>query len=113
MSILRYIKKLQQLDALIRRKSTGNQKEFCKKTCMSRSVLNDYLNEMKELGFPIEYDRKRETYFYKENGSLVDKFFEKRMDNEEVKKYNGGQYLIPDTELTSIDWIEPFLLKVS
>jgi biotin operon repressor len=78
------------LDALIRKRSTGNQKEFSRKTCMSRSLLNNYINEMKELGFPIEYDKKRGTYYYKEEGRLVSKLFQAKLDEDDMKQYKGG-----------------------
>ena len=77
MSFLRYFKKLQLIDSLIRRKATGNQELFARKTCMSRSLLNLYLNEMKEMGFPIKYCKKRNTYYYEEEGHIVTSMFEK------------------------------------
>lgn len=103
MSIVRYIEKLRLLDSLIKRKATGNQKEFCKKTGMSRSVLNIYINEMKQLGFPIYYDRKRNTYYYKEEGRLVKKLFERQMPEQEMKKYNGGRGIPVIDILTILD----------
>lgn len=90
MAILRYIQKLQQLDALIRKRSTGNQKEFCRKTSMSRSLLNNYLSEMKALGFPIEYDKEKNTYYYSEEGSLAPRLFQHKLDDNEMKKFSGG-----------------------
>lgn len=76
MAVLRYFKKLQLLDSLIRRKATGNQKEFAKKAGLSRSMLNQYLKEMKELGFPICYCRQKGSYYYEYEGIMVNKLFE-------------------------------------
>jgi DNA-binding IclR family transcriptional regulator len=75
MSVLRYFKKLQLIDSFIRRKATGNQKQFAEKVFLSRSMLNEYLKEMKELGFPIGYCKQKKTYYYEEDGSLVKKLF--------------------------------------
>ena len=86
MSILRYFKIIEHLDYFIRRKATGNQKEFARKLGMSRSLLNIYLNEMKELGFPITYCRKRNTYYYTYDGNMVKTLFKKNLiiDSEEL-----------------------------
>lgn len=90
MSLLRYFKKLELLDFLIHRKATGNQKEFARKAGMSKSMLNEYLKEMKEMGFPIDYDRERNSYFYEKEGSLVKSLFKEQLDEAEMKKYSGG-----------------------
>jgi hypothetical protein len=83
MSLSRHLLKLKLIDELIRRKATGNQLSFSKKVSLSRSHLNNYLQEMKILGFPIEYDRKRQSYYYKESGRLVSCLFGKELlDNE-------------------------------
>ena len=75
MAILRYLNKLYYIDNLIRKKATGNQKDFARKIGMSRSMLNEYIKEMKELGFPISYCRRRNTYYYLEDGHMVSNLF--------------------------------------
>ncbi|HJV20947.1 MAG TPA: hypothetical protein VJ552_13770, partial [Sediminibacterium sp.] len=82
--------KIQLMDDLIRRRATGNQTMFCRKVSMSRSLLNNYLSEMKKLGFPIEYDRKRGSYFYTENGCLVKSLFEYQINEKDADKIKGG-----------------------
>jgi biotin operon repressor len=99
MSLLRYILKLKTMDELIRKKATGNQEAFCKKVSMSRSLLNNYIKEMKTLGFPIEYDRKRNSYYYRENGHFVHNLFERKISDSESIMVRGGQRI--DEELTS------------
>jgi len=76
MSVHRYFKKIQLIDSFIRRKATGNQKQFAEKIFMSRSMLNEYLKEMKELGFPIRYCKQKKSYYYEAEGSMVKKLFE-------------------------------------
>lgn len=91
MAFLRYFRKIQLLDRLIKRKATGNQETFAHKAGMSRSLLNLYLSEMKEMGFPIVYSKERNTYFYQEEGNMVTSLFEKtEMEKKELKKYSGG-----------------------
>ena len=90
MQLARYFRKLQQLDNLIRKKSTGSQKDFARKTNMSRSMLNEYLKEMKEMGFPISYCRKRCSYYYSENIKMVNSLIEHEIDDDEKSRYQGG-----------------------
>lgn len=96
MSLLRYILKLKTMDELIRKKATGNQETFCKKVSMSRSLLNNYIKEMKTLGFPIEYDRKRNSYYYRENGHFVHNLFERKISESESKMVKGGQSVVKE-----------------
>ncbi len=90
MSLTKHILKLKVMDDLIRRRSTGSQHVFCKKVSMSRSLLNNYLSEMKSLGFPIQFDRKRNSYFYKEEGKLVNCLFEKKLSDHDSNSIKGG-----------------------
>jgi predicted DNA-binding transcriptional regulator YafY len=90
MSIIRYFKKIQYIDGLIRKKATGNQEQFARKTQMSKSMLKEYLREMKELGFPINFCRHRKTYYYKEEGKMVNSLFTKENDTVDMKQFRGG-----------------------
>ncbi len=87
MWIVKYFDKLKRMDDLISRKATGNSNIFSEKMSLSRRSLMGYLQAMKFLGFPIKYDRHRESYFYKENGKMVNKLF-RSLDKSEQKKIN-------------------------
>jgi len=101
MSIARYFKKIQHIDSLIRKKATGNQDEFARKTRMSKSMLKVYLREMKELGFPINFCKQRKTYYYEEEGKMVNALFTKEEELIEMKQYKGG-YGLPDLNLWQV-----------
>jgi len=75
MSILRYIQKVEFLHRLIEKKATGNRDEFASKAGMSKSMLSEYIQEMKELGFPIRYDRQKRCYYYEYDGIMVKSLF--------------------------------------
>ncbi len=62
MAILKHIKRLKYIDYLIKRKATGDLENFASKNGLSKRAMSDVLNEMKELCFPIKYDRTRYTY---------------------------------------------------
>jgi predicted transcriptional regulator len=90
MSLKRYISKLHFIDYLIRKKATGNQRDLAGKVGLSLSGVNEYLREMKDLGFPIKYSRKQGTYYYEKNGQMVDSLFYEKMGKEQMKKVVGG-----------------------
>jgi hypothetical protein len=75
MAILKHIKRLKYIDYLIKRKATGNLEVFAGKNGLSKRAMTDVLNEMKELGFPIKYNRTRNTYYYDEEGEMVKNLF--------------------------------------
>lgn len=71
MSLLRHFRRLQFIDFLIRKNATGSLESFARRNRLSKRGLTDVLQEMKELGFPIKYDRSRNSYCYEETGELV------------------------------------------
>lgn len=62
---------------MIKRKATGDLEDFARKNGLSKRTMTDVLTEMKELGFPIKYDRIRKTYYYEEIGEMVKYLFVK------------------------------------
>lgn len=92
MSLLRKLHKIRYIDNLIAKKATGSQQSLAKKTKLSISGLNNYLNDMRELGFPIQFCRKRNTYFYKNRGKMVDSLFENDMSHNDMKQISGGSF---------------------
>jgi hypothetical protein len=110
MSLMHYLEKISVIDSLIKRKATGDQKGLAVKMQISRSGLNNLLNEMRQLGFPIKYDHRRKTYYYEENGRMVSSLFIKdelhieELKENDLKQILGGrhtdQYLFPYSHFT-------------
>jgi len=75
MALLKHIKRLKFVDFMIKRKATGDLERFANKNGLSKRAMSDVLSEMKELGFPIKYDRHRNTYYYDEAGEMVKNLF--------------------------------------
>lgn len=94
MSVIRYIKRIQRIDGLIRRKSTGTAEELAEKMHLSRSAIMEYIHDMRILGFPIVYDKKRQCFYYEKDGRMTDHFFEESLSEEEMKKTKGGSGFI-------------------
>jgi biotin operon repressor len=80
MTLLKYIERLEQMDQLIRMKATGSSKEFADKLGISRILMMQELNVLKELGADIAYDKKRQTYYYKKRMKLFFGFLPKSDD---------------------------------
>lgn len=91
MSIIRHFKRVQYIDHMIKNKATGSLEEFARKNSLSKTTLSEILNEMKEMGFPIKYDRKRNSYYYEENGQMIKQLFLKFgevLPRDELKQSN-------------------------
>jgi len=59
------------MDSLIAMKATGSPEEFACKMSLSRSMLFETLQEMKEMGVDIRYSNIRETYYYGDARRIV------------------------------------------
>jgi len=85
--------KLEHLDALIRRKATGNPKELADKLGMSERAwyrLRDFLTN--DLQVPLGYCTKRKTYYYQREGNLMLGWRPLRED--QTGKISGGNALV-------------------
>ena len=71
MSIIRHIQRLKFIDLMVRKKATGDLDTFSRKIRLSKRGLLNVIQDMKEMGFPIRYDRKLKSYYYHEDGELV------------------------------------------
>ena len=94
MSLLRNISRLRFIDYLVRKKSTGDLSNFAKKNRLSKSGLSIILQEMKQLGFPLKYNRSLNSYYYEEEGGMIECLFIKKgqvLSDEEIQNILGGQ----------------------
>jgi hypothetical protein len=64
MILFKQIELLERLHKRINESSTGTPKEFAKRLCISEQYLYEIISEMKDMGAPIEYSRKNNTYYY-------------------------------------------------
>lgn len=81
MPIQKYIERIRYLDYLIRNKATGTVMQLAKKLELSEPGVMKYIKEMKELGCPIKYCRKRSSYYYTEEGKVYISFFDKHFED--------------------------------
>ena len=59
-----FIKYKERIDQFIRLKSTGSPSQFAEKIRISESMLYEYINMMKSMGAPIEYNWELHSYYY-------------------------------------------------
>lgn len=64
MPLSKYLERVERIDYMISRKSTGTPKELAAKLALSERSLYELINQMKELGAPITYSNARNSYIY-------------------------------------------------
>jgi hypothetical protein len=90
LSLYHYLNRIRRLDTLIRQKNTGSPRELASRLDISERWLFVLLDELRnELQCPIEYDRKRRSYYYAENGRVYIEF-RSEMGKDQLKRMSGG-----------------------
>ncbi|MDR2144838.1 MAG: helix-turn-helix domain-containing protein [Tannerella sp.] len=64
MILLKQIELLQKAHRLISQECTGTPEEFARKLGISQRRLFVIIDEMKDMGAPVEYSRMNRTYYY-------------------------------------------------
>jgi biotin operon repressor len=59
----KYLERYHRTQDLIFDENTGSTEEFAAKIGLSRRMLFNYLEDLKDMGLEIEYCRKRKTYY--------------------------------------------------
>ncbi|MCG8329561.1 MAG: HTH domain-containing protein [Chitinophagales bacterium] len=67
MKLLQQLLLLERIDCLIRRKATGSPEQLARRLNVSLRHTYRLINELKQMGFPIKYNRQRSTYEYSES----------------------------------------------
>lgn len=62
--LLKYTDRLRRADQLIRLEATGAPRLFAQKLGISESYLYGILDEMKDMGLPLSYNKTRLSYVY-------------------------------------------------
>ncbi len=78
------------MNRLIKDETTGTPEKFAARMGISPSHLYRCIEEIKELGAPINYSRVRETYFYEFEFDLRVSYSIELISKETAKKITGG-----------------------
>lgn len=78
MPIKKYLNRVEQFDRLVRAQRTGPPQQIAEKLGLAESTFYTLVDELRDdYGFPIDYSRKLKTYFYTEEGKMVNLSFQK------------------------------------
>lgn len=90
MNEIKYLERLKRINEIIKSKSSGTPKEFAQKLKISESHLYCCINEMKEMGAPVDYDRNLRYYFYTKKFDLKVSYSVQLISGEECTQICGG-----------------------
>ncbi len=97
MKTLEILERYQKMDKLIKRRSTGNPKEFANKLGISKSQLFNYLEELRYRGAEINYNKTLETYIYR-NSVEITAIFSVRVKDDEDEVSESEYIYLPNSK---------------
>jgi len=71
MSTFKNISRFEWLDQLIRQEKTGNPPALARRIGVSVRQLYYLIDELRDLGLPVDYCRTRKTFYYRSRCRLV------------------------------------------
>lgn len=90
---LNSLERLQKIHKRIKQENTGTPKEFAQQLGISVRLLYQLIEKFKETtNAPIGYDRKRFTYYYRNDFELKINISITVLNNNELIKIFGGAY---------------------
>lgn len=91
MHAIKQLNRLKKLDALIQQSKTGAPDEFADRLGLSRSQLYNILEELKDLGAPIEYNRSLRSFYYRESFQIVTVAYVEFITPQGAERIYGGK----------------------
>ena len=79
---------LERLDGLIRRKGTGKPLALAQRLGISERQVYNLISALRELGAPVAYCNKQETYYYTQEVEFRRELFVLKDDADKIK---GGE----------------------
>ncbi len=93
MNSIKSLKRLQQLHLLIENEQTGSPRELSNRMQISERLIYSLLEQLKDFGAKVSYDRTRKTYYYREKFQLYVNISVYVCSNNETREIFGGSYL--------------------
>ena len=90
MKLLQQINLIERIDQLIRMRATGNPKELADRLELSQATVFRLIDVIKELGAPVEYNLRYQSYVYIEDVNFQCGFFLTDLSKTEAREVNGG-----------------------
>ncbi|MNF80724.1 hypothetical protein D3C85_855360 [compost metagenome] len=95
MNFVKQIERIKRIHKLISSEKTGTPLVFARKLSLSRSQLYNELEIIKELGGPLKYCKKRESFYYNTYFELILNYSLKIIKDDESKEIFGGTNFCP------------------
>ncbi len=95
MNMISQLERVQKINRMIKSARTGSPKEFAGELGISESHFYRYIDELQEMGVPIQYSRARRTYYYENNTELSLSYSLKIISDQGSKEIMGGAEKIP------------------
>jgi len=101
MILFKQIELLQRIHKFIEQSCTGVPSEFARRIRISERHLREIIEEMKDLGAPIDYSRRSETYYYKEPFEIDVSCSFRRLTDKEQKDTSAGMPILSNIFFTA------------
>ena len=95
MKMISQLQRIQKINRMIKSARTGSPREFAGELGISESHFYRYIDELQEMGVPIQYSRSRKTYYYEKNTELLLTYSIKIISEQGAKEIVGGIKKIP------------------
>jgi predicted DNA-binding transcriptional regulator YafY len=95
MNTIKQMERINKANQLILNSNTGNPDDFAEKLNVSRSQLYNILEQFKDFGAPIKYNKKDETFYYETIFNLELKYSLKTITADEEKIIFAGFFQNP------------------
>ena len=86
------IERVHRIHKLIQREATGTPEEFAEKLNLKRRQLYNILDEFKDYGACIKYNRMRGTFYYDNNFEVLVQINVDSLSNQEQKSLFAGNF---------------------
>lgn len=90
MKMIYQLERIKKINRMIKSANTGSPKEFAGELGISESHFYRYIEELQEMGIPIQYSRARKTYYYENNTELSLSYSLKLISEYGTKEIIGG-----------------------
>jgi len=90
MKMIYQLERIKKINRMIKSANTGSPKEFAGELGISESHFYRYIEELQEMGIPIQYSRSRKTYYYDKNTELSLSYSLKIISDRGTKEIIGG-----------------------
>lgn len=99
MKNIKTLERLQQIHQRIKHENTATPKELAGYMNISERLLYNLIEELKDISAPINYSRRRKTYYYNNDFELQVSISVTALCNNEVLHLFGGSYFLQKNSL--------------